>query len=179
MDASQGKMSGALWAHGQENSLPSSSVHGILQARVLEWVAISFSRGSSRPRDWTLVSCIAGRFFINWATREGENIFCSIVRSCHFPSPYSFVVQSLRHVRLFVTLWTAAHQSSLSFIISQSLLKLMSIESTMPFNHLIFHHPFLLLLSIFPSIRVFPFYLATPFLSSLNPSSKRKLLFSL
>ena len=47
-----------------------SSVHGILQARRLEWVAISFSRGSSWPRDQTQVSCIAGRFFTNWATRE-------------------------------------------------------------------------------------------------------------
>ena len=44
-------------------SLPGSSIHGILQERILEWVAISFSRGSSRPRDWTQVSCIAGRCF--------------------------------------------------------------------------------------------------------------------
>ena len=52
-------------------SLPGSSVHGILQARILEWVAISFSRGSSQPRDRTRVSCIAGRFFFtSWATRE-------------------------------------------------------------------------------------------------------------
>ena len=51
-------------------SPPSSSVHGILQARILEGVAISFSRGSSQPRDWTQVSCIAGRFFTIWATRE-------------------------------------------------------------------------------------------------------------
>ena len=51
-------------------SLPSSSIHGILQARILEWVAISFSRGSSRPRDWTQVSCIIGRCFTVWATRE-------------------------------------------------------------------------------------------------------------
>ena len=42
---------------------PGSSVHGIFQARTLEWVAISFSRGSSWPRDWTHVSCIAGGFF--------------------------------------------------------------------------------------------------------------------
>ena len=48
-----------------ECSLPSSSVHGILQARILEWVATSFSRGSSPPRDQTQVSCIAGRFFTN------------------------------------------------------------------------------------------------------------------
>ena len=53
-----------------ECSLTGSSVHGILQARVLEWVAISFSRGSSQPRDWTRVSCIIGRFFTIWATRE-------------------------------------------------------------------------------------------------------------
>ena len=65
------------------------------------------------------------------------------------------VVQLLSHVRLFVTLWTAAHQASLSFTISQSLLKLVSIESVMPSNHLILCCPFLLLPSIFPSIRVF------------------------
>ena len=47
-----------------------SSVQGILQARILEWVAISFSRESSQPRDWTQVSCIADRFFTVWATRE-------------------------------------------------------------------------------------------------------------
>ena len=53
-------------------SPPGSSVHGILQARVLEWVAIAFSRGSSRPRDWTQVSRIAGRCFTIWATREAQ-----------------------------------------------------------------------------------------------------------
>ena len=47
-----------------------SSVHGISQARILEWVAIPFSRGSSQPRDQTQVSCIASRFFTIWATRE-------------------------------------------------------------------------------------------------------------
>ena len=65
------------------------------------------------------------------------------------------VVQSLSHVQLFATLWTAAQQASLSFTISQSLLKLTSIESVMPSNHLILCHPILLLPSIFPSIRVF------------------------
>ena len=64
-------------------------------------------------------------------------------------------VQSLSRVRLFVTLWTAACQASLSVTNSWSLLKLMSIESMMPFNHLILCHPLLLLPSIFPSIRVF------------------------
>ena len=46
------------------------TVHGILQARILEWVAFPFSKGSSQTRDWTQVSCIAGRFFTSWAIRE-------------------------------------------------------------------------------------------------------------
>ena len=64
------------------------------------------------------------------------------------------VVQSLSHVQLFTTPWTAAHQASLSFTISQSLLKLMSIEPMMPSNCLILYHPLLLLPSVFPSIRI-------------------------
>ena len=54
-------------------SLPGSSLHGILQARVLEWVAIAFSRGSSRPRDQTRVSRIPGSRFNLWATREAQS----------------------------------------------------------------------------------------------------------
>ena len=74
-------------------------------------------------------------------------------------SKYSFPtslysVQSLSRVRLFATPWTAAHQASLSITSSWNLLKLMSIESVMPSNHLILCHPLLLLPSIFPSIRV-------------------------
>ena len=64
-------------------------------------------------------------------------------------------IQSLSHVRLFVTPWTAAHQASLSITNSQSLLKPMSIKSVMPPNHLILCRPLLLLPSIFPSLRVF------------------------
>ena len=56
--------------------IPGSSVHGILQARILEWVAIPFSRRSSWPRDRTRVSCIAGGFFTIWATREGYYCYC-------------------------------------------------------------------------------------------------------
>ena len=60
-------------------SPPGSSVHGILQARVLEWVAIPFSRGSSQPRDQTQVSCIAGRHFILRATREAHTYAADII----------------------------------------------------------------------------------------------------
>ena len=64
-------------------------------------------------------------------------------------------VQPLSHVRLFATLWTAACQTSLSITNSQSLLRLMFIESVIPSNHLILCHPLLLLPSILPSVKVF------------------------
>ena len=64
-------------------------------------------------------------------------------------------IHLLSCVQLFATPWTAAHQASMSFTISWSLLKVMSIESVMPSSHLILCHPLLLLPSIFPSIRVF------------------------
>ena len=54
-------------------SPPGSSFHGILQAKILEWVAISFSRGSSQPRNQTQVSYFAGRFFTNWTKREAQD----------------------------------------------------------------------------------------------------------
>ena len=72
-----------------------------------------------------------------------------------FPPCYFSSVQSLSCVRLFATPWTAARRASLSIINSQSLLKLMSIESVMPSNHHILCCPLLLPPSIFPSIRVF------------------------
>ena len=109
-----------------------------------------------------------------------QDVFCSVSRDCPRCAPYgpewdalsafsSYLslllpphrflgfssVQSLSHVRFFATPWTAVSQASLSIINSQSLLKLMSIESVMPSNHLILCHPLLLLPSIFPSIRVF------------------------
>ena len=62
-------------------SPPGSYVHGVLQARILEWVAMSSSRGSSQPRDQTQVSCIAGGVFAVWATREAlENQYCPFDR---------------------------------------------------------------------------------------------------
>ena len=63
-------LSGVQLCDPMDCSPPGSSVHGIFQARILEWVAISFSRRSSWPRDWTWVSRIVGRRFTIWATRE-------------------------------------------------------------------------------------------------------------
>ena len=79
----------------------------------------------------------------------------SMVSGTHMSSLLLSSVQSLSRVRLFVTPWIAAHQASLSITTSCSLLKLMSIESVMPSNHLILCRPLLLPSSIFPSIRVF------------------------
>ena len=91
-------------------------------------------------------------------------------------------VQSLSHVQLFATPWTAARQASLSITNSCSLLKLISIESVMPSNHLILCRPLLLLPSIFPSIRVFsnysalhirwPKYYSFSFNSTHSPNTK-------
>ena len=194
-------------------SLPGSSVHGILQAAILEWVAISSSRrifptqglnpgllhwqADSLPLshqkspqcNWCLykkrlshrnthaqkednVKTHGGRWAQSDAsishggpklqadTKVGRGkerfpfrAFGGRVALRHLDLDRA--LQSLSHVRLFLTPRTAAHQSSLSITNSQSLLKLMSIESVMPSNHLILCHPLLLLSSIFPSIRVF------------------------
>ena len=80
-----------------------------------------------------------------WLSTEDFNLFLVAV----------IAVQLLSLVGLFETSWTVAHQASLSFTISQSLLKLMSIESVMLSNHLVLSNPLLFLPSIFPSIRVF------------------------
>ena len=62
--------------HPMDCSPPGSSIHGIFQARILEWVAISFSRGSSQPRDGTHVSCIDRQILYYWATRETPSSNC-------------------------------------------------------------------------------------------------------
>ena len=103
---------------------------------------------------------------------------------CLCLNPLAF--QLLSHVQLSATPWTVAHQASLSFTISQSLLKLMSIESVMPSNHLILCRPLLLLLSIFPSIGVFSNELALhirwpeywTFSFCISPSNENSVLIS-
>ena len=79
-------------------SLPGSSVHGIFQATVLEWVAISFSKGSSPPRNWTCISCIGRQILYLWVTKEALLVEVKWVKS-------------LNCVRLLATPWTAAHQA--------------------------------------------------------------------
>ena len=86
-------------------SPPDSSVHGILQARILEWVAIPSSRGPSQPRDRTCMSCFAGGFF----TTEPQGKPQMLCMMCIISS-----VQSLSCVGLFATPWTVACQAPLS-----------------------------------------------------------------
>ena len=69
-------------------SSPGPSVHGIFQARILEWVAFPFSRASSQPRDWTQVSCITSRFFTIWASREAFNKVKRVVNTCLSSIPW-------------------------------------------------------------------------------------------
>ena len=161
-----------------DGSPPGSPVPGILQARTLEWVAISFSNawkwkvkvkslssaqllatpwtaayqappsmGFSRQEYWSGVPLPSpGNLFYFYLIPTTILIYLAH----QFSS-----VQSLSHVRLFATPWTAACQASLFITNSWSLLKLMSIELVMPSNHLILCGPLLLLPSILPTIRVF------------------------
>ena len=108
------------------------------------WKLDSFS--STKKKKWNNNVLL---FLINWAKLFLKNDYSSSQWAVK-----CIVVQSLSCVWLFVTPWTAAHQASLSSTVSWSLLKLMSAESVMPSNHLIFCRP-PLLPSIFPSIRVF------------------------
>ena len=76
-------------------SLPGSSVHGILQVRILEWVAISFSRGFYRPRNRMQVSCIAGKRFTTWTTREALKRKSYTLKTIWWGFPHQ-IVQGLR-----------------------------------------------------------------------------------
>ena len=106
------------------------------------------------------------QLFVSWNL---ESISCRQLDHVFFIPPaniclslesFFVVVQSQSHIQFFVTLWTAACQASLSFTLSQSLLKLMPIELVIPSNHLILCRPLFILPSIFHSIRVFPSELA-------------------
>ena len=121
-------------------SPPGSSVHGISKARILEWVAIRFSRGSFWPRYWTQVSCIAGRFFTNWATREAQSVLLLFSHSVVSDSCDPMDCSTPGFPVLLCLLGIAQTQP---------------IESMMPYNHFILCCPLLLLPSVFPSIRVF------------------------
>ena len=149
-------------------SCPTPSVHGILWARLLEWIAISSSRRSSWFRNWTHVSCVGKRLLYHLSHLESPTAYDCISgvqwacvprlwpsRELIFTHPQLCCCQSLSHVQLFATLWIAACEASLSFTFSESLLKLLFFESVMPPSHRILCRSLLLLPLVFPSIRVF------------------------
>ena len=132
-----------------------STIHGVFQAGILEWVVISFPRGSSQPRGQTHVSCTGTRTLplshqAELKRDEGPSqkemvwkimvYFHQVQSMCHQFSS----VQLLSRVRLFATPWTAARQTSLSITNSRSPPESMSINSVMPSNHLLLCHPLLL-----------------------------------
>ena len=98
-------------------SLPGSSGHEIFQARILKWVAISFSRRSSQPRDWTQVSHIVGRSFTVSLEEDGKCLCCSVVENA-LEVKWSRSVMSnsffFFHVQLVASPWTVAHYAPLS-----------------------------------------------------------------
>ena len=84
-------------------TLPGPSVHGILQPRIREWIAIPFARGSSWPRDWTRVSCVASRFFTIWATGKTLDEFhrgCTNFCSYHVYMKFLFSAHPHQHLCL-------------------------------------------------------------------------------
>ena len=91
-------------------SPPGSSVHEIFQARILEWVAISFSRGSSQPRDRTWVSRTAGKFFTNWATREAQSL-------AHLLTKFPFLFLPI--VKLLNCIWSSSGMRMLVLGVSE------------------------------------------------------------
>ena len=159
---------------GSPLSLPidrGSMVCGGGRNKNLNWLTLGrrWVLGISEARGW--LSQEAGSLEA-WESSLGKNPFTLSS------------VQSLSHVRLFATTWTAAHQASLYITNTQSLLKLMSVELVMPFNHLILCHPLLLPPSIFPSFsNESVFHIRWPkywsFSFSISPSNEYSGLISL
>ena len=166
---------------------PGSPIPGILQTRTLEWVAISFSNAWK----WKVkVKSLSGVQLSDLmdCSPPGSSVHGIFqARVLEWGAIAFSVVHSLCCVQLFATPWTAGRQASLSSTISWSLLKIMSIESVMLSNHLFLYRPFLLLPSIFPSIRVFSskvgFHIRGPkyrnFSFSISPFSEYSELISL
>ena len=135
-----------------DRSPPGSPVPGILQARTLEWVAISFSNAWKRKVKVKSLSCLTLSDPID-GSPPGSSVHgifqARVLEWGPLPSPICICfssVQSLSHVRLFATPWIEARQASLSITNSRSSLRLTSVESMMPSSHLILCRPLLLCL---------------------------------
>ena len=102
---------GNLPSPGVNCSLPDSSIHGILHARLLEWVAYPFSRGSSQPRNLSSVSCSVGRFFTSWAIREAiiftwDYLLLFWEVTIHFQFPLFFIFKNIvSYCNFLIKMW--------------------------------------------------------------------------
>ena len=125
------------WTTATERAMKTSSAHGISQARILEWVAISFSRGSSRPMDWTRISCIGRWILYHCATREAPSLLIST--ACFFFPAYPW--QDVYESHYLDTSHTAFCPSvtSLFHLVSclQGLSMLSILQKVLPFLRLI------------------------------------------
>ena len=132
-------------------SPPGSSVHGILQARILEWVAISFPRGSSQQRDQTWVSWIAGRFFTIWATGEASRLLSGAERKTVTQLQILVPITWYQFSLVFSSLWRQifAFPGQLSPLYQKSLLKSQPCFSSM-------EDPLTLLLTLFSHQMISP-----------------------
>ena len=133
---------------------PRCSLVGLMLKLKLQYFGHMMQRTDSLEKTLMLGKIEGGRRIISLKDTKIFNIHTIYIASL-YPLVHFSSVQSLSRVQLFAAPWTAAHQASLSITNSQSLLKLMSIESVMPSNHLILCRPLLLLPSGFLSIRVF------------------------
>ena len=116
-------MSDFLQPHGR-------IVHGLLQARILEWVAFPFSKGSSQPRDWTQVSCIAGVFFTSWAQGKPKNTGVGSLSLLQQIFPTQESNQDLLHCRRI--LYQLSYQGNHEMSFTRALIPFMRIPPSWP-----------------------------------------------
>ena len=123
-------------------SPPGSSVHGILQARILDWLAISFSRGSSRPSDWTQVSCIAGDTLP--LSHQGSPIYIHTHTHTHTHTHNYTQISTWGVLSFILTSWSIIYWSILPYILTCLLLTQMMSEKWKEFINSPLPIPFLL-----------------------------------
>ena len=123
-----------LWC-SMDCSLPGFSVHGVLQERILEWVAISFSRASPWTRDWSLVSCVGRWILYRWATKEAQLVFSKV------PCKWNHIVCIL--LRLFSSTLLLVSAACFFLFLGSALLQELIMYKYLPIDGHLLCFPFL------------------------------------